>query len=87
MNGGHKPAARQVARRPCSSLAPHAVMPHHDSDTWKAVTETYERARHKGAAYQTDTSVQLLRDPSHDIEFVLRVAAALRDKPKPPKGR
>ena len=58
-----------------------------DKDIWTKITEVYERARAMGAAYKTDTNVQLLRDPTYDIQFVLRVAAALRDKPRPPKGR
>ena len=47
----------------------------------------YERALDAGAAYKTDTNTELYRDPQHGVEFVLRVAAALRDKPKPPKDR
>ena len=54
---------------------------------WKDITSTYERARASGAAYKTDTNVELYRDPVHGIEFVLQVAAALRDKPKPAKER
>lgn len=54
---------------------------------WEDITEVYERARASGVAYKTDTNTQLLRDPKYDVEFVLRVAIALRDKPKPPKDR
>ena len=54
---------------------------------WKDITSTYERARGSGAAYKTDTNTELYRDPVHGIEFVLQVAAALRDKPKPAKQR
>ena len=54
---------------------------------WENITSTYERARASGAAYKTDTKTELYRDPQHGIEFVLRVAAALRDKPKPAKER
>lgn len=36
---------------------------------------------------RTDTLVRLLRDRQEpQMRFVLRVATALRDKPKPPKG-
>lgn len=59
----------------------------YDEDLWKAITTTYDRARQKGAAYKTDTNVQRLEDPTYHIHFVLRVAAALRDKPTPPKDR
>lgn len=54
---------------------------------WDAITETYERARAAGAAYKTDTDTELLVDPAYNIEFVLRVATALRDKPKSPRDR
>lgn len=54
---------------------------------WEDISDVYERARASGAAYKTDTSTEILRDPHYDVDFVLRVAAALRDKPKPPKDR
>ena len=54
---------------------------------WENIAEVYERARASGVAYKTDTNTQLLRDPQYDVNFVLRVATALRDKPKPPKDR
>ncbi|CAL8462928.1 g2462 [Coccomyxa elongata] len=52
---------------------------------WEDITEVYERARASGVAYKTDTNTQLLKDQKYDVEFVLRVATALRDKPKPSK--
>ncbi|CAK0784806.1 hypothetical protein CVIRNUC_008010 [Coccomyxa viridis] len=52
---------------------------------WQDIVGAYERALDAGAAYKTDTNTELYTDPQHGIEFVLRVAAALRDKPKPPK--
>ncbi len=54
---------------------------------WQDIVGAYERALDAGAAYKTDTNTELYTDPQHGIEFVLRVAAALRDKPKPPKDR
>lgn len=54
---------------------------------WKDITSTYDRARASGVAYKTDTTTELCRDPQHGFEFVLRVAAALTDKPKPAKER
>ena len=54
---------------------------------WQDIVGGYERALDAGAAYKTDTNTELYTDPQHGIEFVLRVAAALRDKPKPPKDR
>jgi ATP adenylyltransferase len=59
----------------------------HSQSLWDDITSTYERARAAGAAYQTDINTELYMDPQLGIEFVLRVAAALRDKPKPPKDR
>lgn len=49
---------------------------------WDKITEVYERAYASGVAYKTDTNTEILKDPEYDIEFVLRIAAALRDKPK-----
>ena len=82
----NKCGAKQIACRTNGALAPDAAMPNQQAGIWKNITEAYERARAMGAAYKTDTNLQLLRDPSYDIQFVLRVAAALRDKPKPSKG-
>ncbi len=57
------------------------------SEVWRNIQQTYDRARQTGAAYKTDTNTQLLEDRSlgEAVTFVLRVAAALRDKPKGPK--
>ena len=57
------------------------------SEVWHNIQQTYDRARQTGAAYKTDTSTQMLEDRSlgEAVTFVLRVAAALRDKPKGPR--
>ena len=57
------------------------------SEVWRNIQQTHEKARQTGAAYKTDTSTQMLEDRSlgQAVTFVLRVAAALRDKPKGPK--
>lgn len=47
---------------------------------WQRVLEVYSRAQESGAATKTDTHVQLCQDGG--IAFVLRVAAALKAKPK-----
>jgi hypothetical protein len=54
---------------------------------WDDITEVYDQARAAGAAYKTDTNTELLLDREYKVEFILRVAVALRDKPKPPKER
>ena len=77
----------QACNRAYSKQPLVSGMQDHDEDLWRAITETYDRARVKGVAYKTDTNVQRLEDPTYHIQFVLRVAAALRDKPKPPKDR
>ncbi len=71
------------------SSPPHCTLMTQNSSRslWKDITEVYERARASGVAYKTDTNTQLLKDEKYDVEFVLRVATALRDKPKPPKDR
>ena len=52
---------------------------------WAEAVQRYESAMEAGASYQTDTNVSVLHDAEFDVDFVLRVATALRDKPKPPK--
>ncbi|GBG00602.1 phosphorylase [Raphidocelis subcapitata] len=52
---------------------------------WQSIESVYERAQQTGAAFKTETRTELLRDPTPPgIEFVLRVAAALKAKPKGP---
>ncbi|KAK9839797.1 hypothetical protein WJX81_002359 [Elliptochloris bilobata] len=54
---------------------------------WQRIEATYSSAEARGAAYRTDTLVRVLRDLQDPrLRFVLRVATALRDKPKPPKA-
>ena len=57
------------------------------SEVWPSIQQTYDKARQTGAAYKTDTNIQMLEDRSlgEAVTFVLRVAAALRDKPKGPR--
>jgi len=57
-----------------------------NAELWKRIVEVYNRAQSTGACSKTDTKVELLPDPSTGIEFVVRVATALKSKPKgPPK--
>ena len=57
------------------------------SEVWQNIQQTYDTARQTGAAYKTDTNTQMLEDRSlgEPVTFVLRIAAALRDKPKGPR--
>lgn len=50
--------------------------------TWRSIVDTYTKAERNGWAYKTDTKTEFLRDPTVDATVVLRVATALRDKPK-----
>lgn len=55
----------------------------HSKDThplWQRVLEVYDRAQQSGAATKTDTQIQLFEDGG--ITFVLRLASALKKKPK-----
>lgn len=47
---------------------------------WQHVLEVYDKAQQSGAATKTDTSVLVVEDGG--ISFVLRVASALKAKPK-----
>ena len=77
----------QIARGQASSTIPPTAVQDSAAGLWQDIVGAYERALDAGAAYKTDTNTELYRDPQHGVEFVLRVAAALRDKPKPPKDR
>ena len=77
----------QSSRAQTYRMSTQASVQEPTGSLWEDITSTYERARASGAAYKTDTKTELYRDPQHGIEFVLRVAAALRDKPKPAKDR
>jgi ATP adenylyltransferase/5',5'''-P-1,P-4-tetraphosphate phosphorylase II len=47
---------------------------------WQRTLEVYDQAQQTGAATKTDTHVHLFEDGS--IDFVLRIASALKAKPK-----
>jgi hypothetical protein len=51
---------------------------------WQRVLAVYDRAQETGAATKTDTQIQLFEDGG--IEFVLRIASALKAKPKGVSG-
>lgn len=52
---------------------------------WDRIQASYSSAQQAGAAYQTDTKMEVIRDGG--IDFVVRKVAALRDKPKGARGR
>ncbi|KAG2499597.1 hypothetical protein HYH03_002538 [Edaphochlamys debaryana] len=51
------------------------------AELWRDITQVYDRAMASGACSKTDTQVEVLHDPSLAVDFVLRVAAALKAKP------
>jgi len=55
---------------------------------WQRVNATYDTALQSGAISKTETNDEIVRDQQLGVPFVLRVAAALRSKPRPaaPKG-
>lgn len=56
-----------------------------NGDLWQRIQSVYHQALESGALYKTDSSDQFIEDGG--VEFVVRVAASLRDKPKPPNRR
>lgn len=54
------------------------------SEVWERVQERYQQAQASSASSMTETREELLWDEAYGVTFVLRVAAALRDKPKAP---
>ncbi|GIL48321.1 hypothetical protein Vafri_4603 [Volvox africanus] len=51
---------------------------------WDNIVSVYNKAQVIGACSKTDTQVEVLRDLSLGIDFVLRVATALKAKPQGP---
>lgn len=54
---------------------------------WKDIKTAYHSAEEQGAIYQIRTTLEELEDKALGLPFVVQVAEALRDKPKPPKNR
>lgn len=84
---GNLEHSTQVSGAQRSPMSASTSVQEPSASLWDDIVAAYDRARASGAAYKTDTNTELYRDPRHGIEFVLRVAAALRDKPKPPMER
>lgn len=53
----------------------------HD-DLWTRIVDTYETASRSGAAFKTQTQVEVLTDPESNLSFVLRISESLQQKPK-----
>lgn len=52
---------------------------------WDKIVSTYNKAQESGAASKMDTSIECLQTADPPVNFILRITASLRDKPKPPK--
>lgn len=50
---------------------------------WARIQQAYKRAQGKGAIYQIHSKPEKLPDEVLGLDFVLHVADALNDKPKP----
>ena len=68
-----------VERSP-DRAAPQGAAP--SADLWQRIQPVYQQALELGALYKTDSSDELIKDGG--VEFVVRVAASLQDKPKTP---
>ena len=64
-----------------AAAAATAALP---SEVWERVLERYHQAQASSASSMTETWEELVRDEAYGVTFVLRVAAALRGKPKAP---
>ncbi|PNW71310.1 hypothetical protein CHLRE_16g648850v5 [Chlamydomonas reinhardtii] len=51
---------------------------------WRQIASVYDKAQVSGACSKTDTQVEMCRDAGLGVEFVLRVATALKAKPNGP---
>ncbi len=56
-----------------------------DSPLWQRIVSVYHTALENGDVFKTETDDKVFVDPALDVGFVLRVAASLNSKPKPPK--
>lgn len=56
-----------------------------ESPLWNKICSTYRLAQEKGAASLTRTSTETLEDQG--FRYILKIAANLRDKPKPKKDK
>lgn len=68
---------RHCRQQPAAAMATHQAKVH---PLWQRTLEVYEQAQQTGAATKTDTQVHLFDDGR--IDFVLRIASALKAKPK-----
>ncbi|PNH10983.1 5',5'''-P-1,P-4-tetraphosphate phosphorylase 2 [Tetrabaena socialis] len=80
------PAASAVAGSPAADT--RVVGDAEDAQQlWREIVQVYDRAQATGACSKTDTQVEVFRDAETGIDFVLRIATALKAKPKgPPKA-
>lgn len=91
-----RPQARPVARYwppqlrayPVqASAGPAAMSTAATGATWAQVLQRYDEAQAQHASSSIETNTQLLEDPASGVAFILKIAAKLRDKPKPPAPR
>lgn len=65
-----------------------SYMPPQVEDTsklWERVVSVYNKAQESGAASIMNTCIETLQIADPPVNFILRITASLRDKPKPPK--
>ncbi|KAL4440048.1 hypothetical protein ABPG75_003049 [Micractinium tetrahymenae] len=74
--------SRPAAGTATAAAAAAAAEPAAGSALWQAITERYDVAQRDAAATMTETNTEVVEEGG--VRFVLRVAAKLRDKPKPP---
>ena len=55
------------------------------SDLWQRIQSVYHQALDSGALYKTDSTDELIEDGT--VQFIVRVASSLRDKPKSAQTR
>lgn len=74
-------------RRTRMSTSVRSAANYEASSLWADVLKAYDHAEQVGASSKTDTTTELVTDESSKVQFVVRVASKLKDKPKgPPKA-
>lgn len=67
-----------------SSMSSEASITTSSVELWQRLAERYTAAQESSASLMSETKVEFLRDSTVGVDYILRIASNLRDKPKLP---
>ncbi|GFR46338.1 hypothetical protein Agub_g7909 [Astrephomene gubernaculifera] len=73
-----------VVRPDCCTTMVDGTAAAAGADLWREVVAVYDRAQASGACSKTETKAEMFHDSQLGVDFVLRVATALKAKPQGP---